>query len=245
MVVVVKIVWAAVVGYIKIGPAIVVVVGPNGLHAKIGAGIIHSRLFRNILERAVSAIVKQKIALPAMAAAGAFHADSAKLAALALRVIGGEFVHVEIEIPGNEQVHVSVAVIIRPRRPHTVAADAHAGFFGYVLEFAVPQIAIENVAAITGDVDVLPAVIVEVHDRDRHAPAFARQPGGFGNVREMEVRGLVESPHHGIAAVLAIVIHVGATDHQDVEFAIVVTINEAHASAGGLDDVALLWSADM
>src|SRR6266853_4828764 len=180
-----------------------------------------------------------------MAAAGAFHADSAELAAFAFGVIGRKLVHVKIEISGNEQIRVAVAVVIRPSRSHAVAADAHAGLFGHVLKFAVSQVAIQKVATIAGDVDVLPAIVVKIHHGNRHAPAFPRQSRLFGNVGEMKVRVLVEQADHGIAAILVIVVHVGATDHQNVEFAVVVAINKTNTSAGGLDDVTLFGSSDM
>ena len=44
--------------------------------------------------------------------------------------------------------------------------------------------------------------------------------------------------HHGIAAV-AIVLHGRTVDHDDVQIPIVVTVDEAHAAAGGFDNIVL------
>ena len=51
-------------------------------------------------------------------------------------------------------------------------ADAQTGFIRYVLKFAIPQIAVKRIAAITRNVDVLPTIIVKVGDRNAHTPTL-------------------------------------------------------------------------
>jgi hypothetical protein len=46
---------------------------------------------------------------------------------------------------------------------------------------------VERVAAVAGDVDILQAVVVVIGDGHAHAPAFASEAGGLGDVGELDV----------------------------------------------------------
>jgi hypothetical protein len=56
----------------------------------------------------------------------------------------------------------------------------------------------------------------------------------------MQVSILMIESDHQIATV-AVVVHRGTVHGNDVEFPVVVTINEANAAAGGFNNIVLLW----
>ena len=108
----------------------------------------------------------------------------------------------------------------------------------------LPRFPIEHVAAIAGDVNVLPAVVVEVGDRNAHAPAFAGKAGLLRDVAKFQIALLTVERDHQIAA-LAIAIDRRSVDRDDVEFAVVVAVDEADAAAHRFQDVALFGSGIM
>ena len=103
---------------------------------------------------------------------------------------------------------------------------------------------IERVSAEAGDVDIRQAVVVEVGDGHAHAPAFAGQAGGAGDVGEFEIRVLMVERDHGIAA-LAIAIDAWNRYRDDVELAVVIAIDQTGAAAHGFDDVFLFRSGNV
>lgn len=111
--------------------------------------------------------------------------------------------------------------------------------FTVTFELAVSQVAIENVAAKAGDKNILPAVIVVIHDRNCHAPAFVSETGGLGDITEMKVAVLMIEGDHGIAA-LFVTVDRRAVHHNDVEFAAVIAVDKSDAPAHGFDDIALV-----
>ena len=104
---------------------------------------------------------------------------------------------------------------------------------------------IERIAAIARDVDVGKTIIVVVRDGDAHAPAFASQTRLLRDVGELEIGVLVVERHHGIATLLAVTVDVRTVDHDDVQFAVVVAVDQANAAAHRLDDVALIGRRDV
>ena len=117
----------------------------------------------------------------------------------------------------------------------------NSSFVGHIFEFAVAQVVIERVAAVAGDVNILEAIVIVIGDGDAHAPAFAREAGGFRDVGELYVGGsgasvlMIERDQR--VAAIAVALHGRAVDGDDVEFAVVIAVDKADASAHRLDDV--------
>src|SRR5579864_6258857 len=101
---------------------------------------------------------------------------------------------------------MAVAIIVSPCRASAESAAAHSSLFGYIFELAITKIVIQDIATITGDVNVKPPVIVKIGDRHAHAPASPGQTRRLGNVLERPVGFLVVQRHHWVAT-LAIAIH--------------------------------------
>ncbi len=155
-----------------------------------------------------------------------------------------ELVHIQMDIPRHKEVDEAVAIVVGPGRPGHEAAPAHSRFLGHVLELAISKAAVERAAPETGDKQVQFAVIIEVGDRDSHAPPFAREPGRLRNVSELKILVLMVERDERIAAI-AIVFHGGAIHHGNVQFAVIVAVKQGDTAAHGLDDIMLLGRRDM
>ncbi len=139
---------------------------------------------------------------------------------------------------------MAVAIVIGPRSSGAEASGADSSFVSHVFEFAIAKVVIECVAAVPGDINIGQAVVVIVGDSDSHAPALASQSGGLGDVGEFEAGVLMIERDQEVAAVLEMVNR--RTIHRDnVEFAVVITINEPNPTAHGFDDVLLVRSRDV
>src|SRR5579862_2684823 len=150
----VKIIRASVIGYVKVGPAVVIVIGPHTLHAKVVIGIVNAGLLRNILEGSITTIVKEEVRLSGKAPRSALHGNAAKAASLLIATEDRQLVHVHINVTGHEQVDLAVFVVIAPRRAGAETTDTNTGLLGYILKLAVAKTFVKNVAAVTGHVDV-------------------------------------------------------------------------------------------
>src|SRR5439155_12071651 len=119
------------------------------------------------------------------------------------------------------------------------AVDGDARALGHVGEGTLPGVAVEPVAAESGDVQVGPAVVVEVALAHALAPAPVCHPRRRGHVGERAVVIVVEERGRG-RRFTAGQRGPGRSVHEvDVEPAVVVVIPERDAGAGRLDDVVL------
>src|SRR5207237_6964595 len=78
-------------------------------------------------------------------------------------------------------------------------------FFLHILELAIAEVAVKRIPAVTGYVQVLPAIIVKVSDRHPHSPAFDRQTGVLGYIRKLEICILVIERNHWISTLPIVV----------------------------------------
>src|ERR1700722_11680458 len=136
---------------------------------------------------------------------------------------------------------MAVAVIVGPGGTGAESAAADASLFCHVLKFAIPQIAIQNVAAVARDEKIQPPVVVEISYGNAHPPSEPRQARSFGDVFESPIWLLVIQSDHRVAATLAIAINGGTVNGKNVELAVVVAIKQPNPAAHGLDNVTFVW----
>ena len=86
-------------------------------------------------------------------------------------------------------------IVISPRGPSGPASEGDARLFRYVREGTVAVIVIEPVLPVIRDVNVGPAVIVIVADRDAESLTFVGHTRLFGYIRKRAVVVVVEQ--HG------------------------------------------------
>ena len=84
-----------------------------------------------------------------------------------------EVVEIHVHVARDENVHEAVFVVIGPGCAGHEAAAADSGFVGDVFKGAIAAVAIERVAAVSGDEYIENAIVVEVSYGDAHAPTFA------------------------------------------------------------------------
>src|SRR5579864_382235 len=101
---------------------------------------------------------------------------------------------------------MAVAIVVSPSRASAESATAHSSLFGYIFELAITKIVVQDIATITGDVNIKPPVIVKIGNRHAHAPASPGQTRRLRNVLESSVGFLVVQRHHWVAS-LAVAIH--------------------------------------
>ena len=146
-----------------------------------------------------------------------------------------------MNIARDEKIDVAIAVVVGPCSAGAESAGTHASLLRHVFKFAVAQIVVERIAAVAGDVNILPSIVVVVSDGHAHDPAFAREASGLGDVGKVDfvmdaIGILVIERDHRIAA-FAIARHRRAVDRDDVEFAVVIAVDVSHAATHGFHNV--------
>src|SRR6266850_2746806 len=163
MVVVIEVVWDRIVGNEEVGPAVIVVVGPDDAETVIADFIVNAGLRGNFLECAVTTVVVQKIAFTHKTPRAALYKYTfvpTILVATELRQI----VHIHVSVTGDEKVHIAVTIIVAPGRAGHKAAAAHAGLVGNVFKLAIAQIVVKRVPSVAADKQVELAVVVVIGD---------------------------------------------------------------------------------
>ena len=99
-------------------------------------------------------------------------------------LVATEFVlgFVKVHETANEQIEPSIVVIVEPDGTGGPTGSRQAGLFGYVRERSISIVVIENAAAVLRDVQIGPAVGIEVSDSDAHAIASGRDASFFRHV---------------------------------------------------------------
>src|SRR4029077_2251636 len=101
-----------------------------------------------------------------------------------------------------------------------------------------------RIAAVAGHEKIEVAIVVEVGDGDARAPTFARKPGLFGDVGELEAGILMPECDEKIAALL-VAIDGRAVHHYDIELAVIVAVEQADAAAHGFDHIVFFTRGDV
>src|SRR5579862_2262592 len=154
-----------------------------------------------------------------------------------------------MNVARNEKIDFAIAIVIGPGSARAESATSHAGLFCYVFEFAIAQVVIERIATVAGDVNILQSVVVVVRNGDSHAPTLARKTCSFGDVGEFDVTGsrigiLTIKRDQRISAA-AKTLDRRPIDRDNIEFAVIVAIDQAYTPAHRLDNIFLIWRRDV
>ena len=228
-----------VVGDVDVGPAVVVEVG-DGDGEGVGAdGLPHAGFFGDVGEGAVAVVVVEDVlaALEAGRAAGDLDAFVGAAGGFGER----RGLDVEVDVVGDEEVEVAVAVVVEKGAAGVPAGGAlgEAGFRGDVGEGAVAVVAVEDVLAVVGDEEVVPAVVVDIADAAALTPSGVGQAGREGDVGKGAVAVVLEQSVDGFLA-LGEAFEAGSVDEKNVEPVVVVEVVEGDAAAGGFKEEAVL-----
>src|SRR5207302_10781664 len=114
-----------------------------------------------ILEGAITAVVKQVVAFALHSPRTALHQHALEAAEFFVAAEGGQMVHIHVDIPGDEQVDVSIAIIISPGGTGGNAGNSSQPcLLGCIFKFAIAESAIQNAVSVSGDEQVQIPVVV-------------------------------------------------------------------------------------
>ena len=231
----IELVGLCVVGHQQVGPAVVVVVAPDGAKASVIHGV-DARARGDVGEDAVPVVVIEDVALPLQPARAAHHGKPTVRAvhtgdAGARQRRCGE---VEIDVSRDEQIEEAVVVEVSPRRARAPAAAGQAGPGRHLSEGAVAVIAEQDVVAVERQVQIVEAVVVVIADGNPLSPPAARYPGFLCHIGEGAV---------AVAVIEVRMLHGRfradgrPVREEQIEDAVVVVIEEGDSRAGRLEDV--------
>jgi hypothetical protein len=214
--------FIGVVGYVDIGPAIAVDIGDQGAEAEADEGAVDACLAGDFGKVAVVISVEMVAAAPEK---GLYRPCGIGEVA-PVGIVEG--IDRDGAVIDHEAVEVAVAVIVEEGDLGSIGGDVEAIFGGGLGEGAVVVIDIEFVASVAvahmagvTDIDVEPAVVVDVYHGDPGAPHTILAEAGFvGDIFELEV-ALVE--------VQLIAAHIGG--EEDIGEPVVVDIADGYAAA--------------
>ncbi len=156
---------------------------------------------------------------------------------------------VPFHITGHKKIEMAVVIEIEKTGGDGPSATRDSRFGGDIREGSIAVVVIQDVLSVARDEEIGIAIIVVVADRDAHAvvaSARARQACGFRRVREAAIF---------ILAIKAIPVarvgtikflwkqhragHAPAIYQKNVEQAVVVVVEQGHATRHGFDEVFL------
>ena len=102
MFVVIEVIGPGIVGYIKIRPAVVVVVSPDSLHSEIMIRIVDSGLLGYIFKGPIAAVAKKKVGLARQSPRTALHWNATKPTGFFVAPKLWKFVGVDVHVARDE-----------------------------------------------------------------------------------------------------------------------------------------------
>ncbi len=151
-------------------------------------------------------------------------------------VAAGLVLEVVMNVTGDEQVKLAVAIVISPGGASGPVPESYAGGFGDIGECAVVVVVVEAILAKVADVDVRPAVVIVVADGDAEAPAVIADTGLGCDVGECAVVVVVEESGVWSGAHAVECVFCASVDEVDVEPTVIVVVEKSDTGTDGVDD---------
>src|SRR5271156_1382605 len=119
MLIAIQIIWSGVICYVKVGPAVVVVIAPGCAQTIIMMGIVHSSLFGNFLEGTIALVVKEQIRFAGHSPRTTLHQHSLEAAKSRIVAEDGKVIDIHVDIARDKKIDFAVAIVIAPGRSRT------------------------------------------------------------------------------------------------------------------------------
>ena len=223
---------------VQVRPPVAVVIEPGDAEPEVAVRIGHARLLRYVGEVAVAVVVKENIRFARKSARAALHGDAAVLARLVPAEIR-QMIEIDFDVAADEQIEPAVPIVIGEAAACGPAPGGHTGLLGDVRERAVMVVAVEPIPAQGGDVEVFPAVTVDIGRAHAHAPTGMSDSRLVSHVLEfagpqipIERAARRGRPLRGV--------HGQRIHEVHIDQAVVVEIEQRDAAAHRLDDVPLV-----
>ena len=154
------------------------------------------------------------------------------------------------EIPGevayNEQVEVTIVVVVDKARADRPLTGRYTGLGGYIFKGPVAAVAVEHVGSEVGEIEIDESVVIEIARGNAHAVPRVTSPGDAGLLRNVGERAvaLVSVQPVRVARMRAVdgdalvVVDVQATavEEENVEQPVAVVVEQAHAATHRFDE---------
>ena len=88
---------------------------------------------------------------------------------------------------GDKQIELAIVVIVEPDGACGPAGRGNAGFISHISEGAIAVVVIENIAAITRDIEINPTIAIVIAGGDAHAEGATSHSGFVGHVCERAI----------------------------------------------------------
>src|SRR4029077_13611071 len=111
-------------------------------------GIVYSRFLGDFVECPIAAIAIEQVRFAQHSPWPALHRDSLEAAILFILAKVGQMIDVEMNVAGDEQINMPVAVVVAPRRAGAEPSSADSSLVGNVLKLTSAEVVIESVAAV-------------------------------------------------------------------------------------------------
>src|SRR5208337_1051331 len=180
--------WCRVAGNIDVRPAVLVEVGRRDGHAVAGPRLRNARLDADVGKGPIPVVFVKGMPPKRQALGAAVDRDAFPIAVHTGSWFGN-VLKVELQVIGDEQIHVTIPVVIEEgasRTPSDLGIH-QAGFFGDIFERAVSQVAVKLVLAKVGTKQILVAIVVVVTDAYGVSPANRLKPRLLGHISECPI----------------------------------------------------------
>src|SRR6266550_781756 len=87
----------------------------------------------------------------------------------------------------NKQIKLAIIVIVEPDGAGGPPRRGDSGFISHICERTIAVIAIKNIAAITGDIEINPTIAIVIAGGDAHPKRAAGHSGFVSHVRERAI----------------------------------------------------------
>ena len=177
--------------------------------------------------------MKKRIAGALQTPRTALHVNAAVRLARGFLAESRQIIEMKIDVIGDHQVEIAVAVVVGKGRAGGEAAIAHPRLLGHVSKSAVAIVAIKHVPAQAGDVNIWPAIIVVVAHRAAHGKTGIAHAGLIGHIGERAIVIVVIKRAAGFFALQGHG-HRGRVCEINVQPAVAVVVNEQNPAAHAL-----------
>src|SRR5262249_5719977 len=152
-------------------PVIVEIIG-HSCNRVARTGLQNSGFFRHVCKCAITIVMKEHIGVTRQAPRTTHHGNAFPLAGRSFS-LGPRLLKIELDVIADEQVQVSIAIVIEPRAPCTPAHlwIVDAGLARYVGKSPVAVVMEQDVVSPEAAEEVIPAVVVVITNANTRLPA--------------------------------------------------------------------------
>src|SRR5262249_34594680 len=177
-----------IVGHENVGKAVAIVIGERDPEP-FAAGIRDSGLFGHVRKGSVAVVLIQNIG-------HAFVVIRMTIRPIARSVFSADAVGLEapIEIASHEKIKLAIVIVVKKSCACAPTARANSRLLSHISEGAIAIVVIQDIAAISGDINILKAVVVIISNRNSHAViafTYSVETGALGHVSKRSIRVLM------------------------------------------------------